>query len=292
MASDAGSARRSHAVGRFLIYASLVAIAAFYLMPLWVMVVTSLKSLDEIYAGSFIGLPQAVTFEAWNKAWDEACIGTACDGLRPYFVNSILLVVPAVLLSTALGAINGYILTKWRFRGANLVFGLLLFGCFLPFQAVILPMAQVLGKLGLSGTIAGLVLVHTVYGISFTTLFFRNYFVTIPDELTRAAQIDGAGFFRIFFSVMLPTAVPIIVVSCIWQFTQIWNDFLFGVSFTAGNSTPITVALNNIVNVTMGRKQYNVDMAAAMIAAIPTLLVYIVAGRYFVRGLTAGAVKG
>ena len=202
------------------------------------------------------------------------------------------MVIPAVVLSTGVGAINGYILTKWRFAGSNFVFGMLLFGCFLPFQAVILPMAQLLGALRLSGTIPGLVLVHTVYGISFTTLFFRNYFITIPDELTKAAQIDGAGFFRIFFSVMLPTALPIIVVSCIWQFTQIWNDFLFGVSFTAGQSSPITVALNNIVNVTMGRKQYNVDMAAAMIAAIPTLIVYVVAGRYFVRGLTAGAVKG
>ena len=256
------------------------------------MVVTSLKSLDEIYAGSFIGLPQVVTFEAWRKAWGEACIGTACDGLRPYFLNSLLMVVPAVALSTGIGAINGYILTKWRFPGSNFVFGMMLFGCFLPFQAVILPMAQLLGSLRLSGTIAGLVLVHTVYGISFTTLFFRNYFISIPDELTRAAQIDGAGFFRIFFSVMLPAAIPIIVVSCIWQFTQIWNDFLFGVSFTAGQSSPITVALNNIVNVTMGRKQYNIDMAAAMIAAIPTLVVYVIAGRYFVRGLTAGAVKG
>ncbi|MDG4891510.1 MULTISPECIES: carbohydrate ABC transporter permease [unclassified Mesorhizobium] len=292
MRTEARSARRSHQIGRLFIYGSLIALAAFYLMPLWVMIVTSLKSLDEIYGGSFIGVPQAITFEAWNKAWQEACIGTACTGLRPYFINSILMVVPAVILSTGIGAINGYILTKWRFAGANATFGLLLFGCFLPFQAVILPMAQLLGRLHLSGTIPGLVLVHTVYGISFTTLFFRNYFITIPDELTRAAQIDGAGFFRIFFSVMLPTALPIIVVSCIWQFTQIWNDFLFGVSFTAGQSSPITVALNNIVNVTMGRKQYNVDMAAAMIAAIPTLLVYVVAGRYFVRGLTAGAVKG
>lgn len=292
MATDAGSARRSHRIGRLLIYGSLIALAAFYLMPLWVMIVTSLKSLDEIYAGSFIGPPQALTFEAWRKAWGEACIGTACDGLRPYFMNSLLMVIPAVVLSTGIGAINGYILTKWRFPGANLVFGMLLFGCFLPFQAVILPMAQLLGRLGLSGSIPGLVLVHTVYGISFTTLFFRNYFIGIPDELTRAAQIDGAGFFRIFFSVMLPTALPIIVVSCIWQFTQIWNDFLFGVSFTAGHSSPITVALNNIVNVTMGRKQYNVDMAAAMIAALPTLIVYVVAGRFFVRGLTAGAVKG
>ena len=292
MSIEAGSVRRSHRLGRALIYGSLAALAAFYLMPLWVMIVTSLKSLDEIYSGSFIGLPQAVTFDAWGQAWDQACIGTACGGLRPYFVNSLLMVIPAVVLSTGVGAINGYILTKWRFAGSNFVFGMLLFGCFLPFQAVILPMAQLLGALRLSGTIPGLVLVHTVYGISFTTLFFRNYFITIPDELTKAAQIDGAGFFRIFFSVMLPTALPIIVVSCIWQFTQIWNDFLFGVSFTAGQSSPITVALNNIVNVTMGRKQYNVDMAAAMIAAIPTLIVYVVAGRYFVRGLTAGAVKG
>ncbi|ASW09941.1 carbohydrate ABC transporter permease [Rhizobium sp. 11515TR] len=292
MTTDVIRARRSALFGRIFVYGSLVALAAFYLMPLWVMIVTSLKSLDEIYSGSFIGLPQQVTFDAWQKAWDEACIGTECSGLRPYFVNSLLMVIPAVILSTGIGAINGYILTKWRFPGSNFIFGMLLFGCFLPFQAVILPMAQLLGALKLSGTIPGLVLVHTVYGISFTTLFFRNYFITIPNELTRAAQIDGAGFFRIFFSIMLPAALPIIVVSCIWQFTQIWNDFLFGVSFTAGQSSPITVALNNIVNVTMGRKQYNVDMAAAMIAAIPTLVVYILAGRYFVRGLTAGAVKG
>jgi len=279
-------------IGRVFIYGSLLGLAAFYLMPLWVMVATSLKSLDEIYAGSFIGVPEKVTFEAWVKAWGTACIGTKCDGLKPYFVNSLVMVIPAVVLSSGIGAINGYVLTKWRFKGANVVFGLLLFGCFLPFQAVLLPMAQILGWLGLAGTIPGLVLVHTVYGIAFTTLFFRNYFVTIPDELTKAAQIDGAGFFRIFFSIMLPAALPIIVVSCIWQFTQIWNDFLFGVSFTAGDSSPVTVALNNIVNVTMGRKQYNVDMASAMIAAIPTLVVYVVAGRYFVRGLTAGAVKG
>lgn len=292
MATNSATARWSHLAGHLFIYGSLIAMAVFYLMPLWVMIVTSLKSLDEIYAGSFIGLPQVVTFDAWHKAWSEACIGTACNGLKPYFVNSLVMVIPAVILSSGIGAINGYVLTKWRFRGSNVVFGMLLFGCFLPFQAVILPIAQMLGKLGLAGTIPGLVLVHTVYGIAFTTLFFRNYFVTIPDELTKAAQIDGAGFFRIFVSIMLPAALPIIVVSCIWQFTQIWNDFLFGVSFSAGQSSPVTVALNNIVNVTMGRKQYNVDMAAAMIAAIPTLVVYVVAGRYFVRGLTAGAVKG
>ncbi|ANH08232.1 carbohydrate ABC transporter permease [Shinella sp. HZN7] len=279
-------------LGRLFVYGCLVVVALLYLMPLWVMVVTSLKPLDEIYGGSFIGVPKVVTLDAWRAAWSEACIGTDCTGLKPYFVNSLLMVIPAVALSTGIGAINGYILTKWRFPGANFVFGLLLFGCFLPYQAILIPMARTLGLLGLAGSIPGLVAVHASYGICFTTLFFRNYFVSLPDELTKAAMVDGAGFFRIFWSVILPTSIPIIVVSCIWQFTQIWNDFLFGVSFTSGSSSPITVALNNIVNVTTGRKQYNVDMAAAMIAAIPTLVVYIVAGRYFVRGLTAGAVKG
>ncbi|GLR52369.1 carbohydrate ABC transporter permease [Shinella yambaruensis] len=279
-------------LGRLFVYGCLVVVALLYLMPLWVMVVTSLKPLDEIYGGSFIGVPKVVTLDAWRAAWSEACIGTECTGLKPYFVNSLLMVIPAVALSTGIGAINGYILTKWRFPGANFVFGLLLFGCFLPYQAILIPMARTLGLLGLAGSIPGLVAVHASYGICFTTLFFRNYFVSLPDELTKAAMVDGAGFFRIFWSVILPTSIPIIVVSCIWQFTQIWNDFLFGVSFTSGSSSPITVALNNIVNVTTGRKQYNVDMAAAMIAAIPTLVVYIVAGRYFVRGLTAGAVKG
>jgi glucose/mannose transport system permease protein len=292
MATEQGSIRRSQMMGRLAIYGSLGILAAIYLMPLWVMIVTSLKTLDDVYASTFVDLPKVVTFEAWTTAWDEACIGTACTGLKPYFVNSIVMVVPAVILSTLLGAINGYVLTKWRFRGANLVFGLMLFACFLPFQAVLLPMAQVLGKLGLSGTIGGLILVHTVYGIAFTTLFFRNYFVTIPDELTRAAQIDGAGFFRIFFSIMLPAALPIIVVSCIWQFTQIWNDFLFGVVFSGPDARPVTVALNNLVNTSEGVKEFNVDMAAALITALPTLVVYIIGGRYFVRGLTAGAVKG
>lgn len=292
MATNATSLRRQQLLGRVVIYGALIAMAAFYLMPLWVMIVTSVKHLDEIYAGSFIGLPKEITFEAWQTAWSQACNGTACQGLKPYFINSILLTIPAVLLSTSIGAINGYVITKWRFAGSNAIFGLLLFGCFLPFQAVILPMAQTLGMLHLAGTLPGLILVHTIYGIAFTTLFFRNYFIGIPDELVKAAQIDGAGFVRIFVSIMLPTALPIIVVSCIWQFTQIWNDYLFGASFTAGQNAPITVALNNIVNVSMGRKEYNVDMAAAMIAALPTLIVYVVAGRYFVRGLTAGAVKG
>ena len=200
--------------------------------------------------------------------------------------------VPAVLISTFLGAINGYALTKWRFKGANIVFALLLFGCFIPFQVVLLPMSQVLGSLGLASSTTGLVLVHVVYGLCFTTLFFRNYYVSIPDELVKAATIDGAGFFTIFWRIILPISTPIIVVSVIWQFTQIWNDFLFGASFASGDNAPMTVALNNIVNTTTGVKQYNVDMATALLTGLPTLLVYILAGKYFVRGLTAGSVKG
>lgn len=278
--------------GRVCLYLFLVLFAGFFLMPLWVMLITSLKSLDEVYGGSFLSLPRDPSFAAWREAWSSACIGTECVGLRPFFANSLMMAIPAVAISTAIGAMNGYILTKWKFRGSELLFGFLLFGCFLPLQAVILPIARTLGVLGLAGSLPGLILVHTVYGVAFTTLFFRNYFVSLPDELVKAATVDGAGFFRIFFSIMLPASLPIIVVSCIWQFTSIWNDYLFGVSFASGGDVPVTVALNNLVNVTMGRKQYNLDMAAAMIAGVPTLLIYIVAGRYFVRGLTAGAVKG
>jgi len=279
-------------IARIALYAVLALFAAYFLLPLVIMISTSLKSLDEIRTGSLISLPHAITFQAWEYAWDEACMGTECTGLGLHFWNSIKFVVPAVLISTALGAINGYALTKFRFPGANLVFGLMLFGCFIPFQVVILPMAITRGQLGLASTIPGLILVHVVYGLSFTTLFFRNYYVSVPDELVRAATIDGAGFFTIFWRIMLPLSAPIIVVTLIWQFTQIWNDFLFGASFASGGSQPMTVALNNLVNTTTGVKQYNVDMAGAVIAALPTLVVYVLAGKYFVRGLTAGAVKG
>jgi glucose/mannose transport system permease protein len=202
------------------------------------------------------------------------------------------MVVPSVLISTIIGAANGYVFSKWRFRGSEILFSMLLIGCFIPFQVILLPMARTLGKLGLAQSLTGLIIVHVVYGLAFTTLFFRNFYVSIPDDLVKAARIDGAGFFRIFWRIMLPVSKPIFVVSVIWQTTQIWNDFLFGVVFTGGANQPVTVALNNLVNTSTGVKQYNVDMAAAIIAAMPTLLVYIGAGKYFVRGLTAGAVKG
>ena len=250
----------------------------------------------------------APTFEAWIKAWSEVCSGLTCVGMKGYFWNSIKMVVPAVIISTLLGALNGYVLTKWRFRGATLVFGLMLFACFIPFQSVLLPMATILGSLGRFGVklqnatgftfgfgnpTVNLVFVHVVYGIGFTTLFFRNYYEAFPNELVKAAQIDGASFFQIFRRIMLPNSLPIIVVTVIYQFTNIWNDFLFASAYAgSGDVMPMTVALNNVVNTSTGVVEYNVNMAAAMIAALPTLLVYVVAGRYFVRGLMAGAVKG
>lgn len=277
---------------RFVLYVLLGLFALFYLMPLFVMLTTSLKSLDEIRTGDLVSLPRDVTFDAWRTAWSSACTGIQCEGVRPYFLNSLLIAIPAVMISTLVGALNGYVVAQWRFKGANIFFALMLFGCFIPFQVILLPMARMLGIMGVAGTIPGLIFVHVIYGLGFTTLFFRNYYVSIPSELTKAAKVDGAGFFRIFWSIFLPLSLPIIVVTVIWQFTQIWNDFLFGVSFSQAGTQPVTVALNNIVNSTTGVKEYNVDMAAAIIAALPTLLVYVVAGKYFIRGLTAGSVKG
>ena len=279
-------------LSRILIYIVLIVFAFYYLLPLYVMLVNSLKPLDEIRGGGMLYLPSVWTLDPWRAAWSSAQIGVDPSGLKPYFWNSIAMVVPAVLLSTIFGSLNGYVLTKWQFKGHGIVFGLLLLSCFIPFQIVLIPMAKLLGVFGLAGTTSGLVLVHLVYGIGFTTLFFRNYYAAFPTEIVKAAQIDGAGFFRIFWRVLLPNSGPIIVVSVIWQFTNIWNDFLFGASFADFDSTPITVALNNLVNSSTGVKDYNVHFAGAILAALPTLIVYIVSGRYFVRGLMAGAVKG
>jgi glucose/mannose transport system permease protein len=292
MRADRSVGTRPAPLTRVVIYGLLILFAIFYLLPLFVMVVTSFKTLDEIRDGNMLALPAAPTIEPWLSAWGTTCVGLSCQGIKGYFFNSLMMVVPAVIISTMLGALNGYVLTKWRFPGHKLVFGLMLFSCFIPFQSVLIPMAQVLGMLGLAGTTAGLVMVHVVYGLGFTTLFFRNYYEAFPSELVRAAQIDGASFFQIFRRILLPSSGPIIVVTVIYQFTNIWNDFLFGASFAAGEAAPMTVALNNLVNSSTGVKEYNVHMAAAMFAALPTLIVYVVAGRYLVRGLMAGAVKG
>ncbi|TGT53672.1 carbohydrate ABC transporter permease [Mesorhizobium sp. M00.F.Ca.ET.170.01.1.1] len=277
---------------RVFIYCCLIFIAAVYLLPLVVVVFTSLKNIDEIRNGSLLSLPKAPTLEAWQQAWSDACIGLQCSGLKSFFLNSMILIVPAVGLSTAIGAINGFALTHWKFRGSNVIFALLLFGVFIPFQIILIPMARSLGAVGLANTMPGLILVHVVYGIPFTTLFFRNYFVSLPAELVKAAKVDGAGFYQTFFRVILPISIPCIVVAVIWQFTNIWNDFLFGTTFTSGDNVPVTVALNNIVNTTTGVKRYNVDMAAVVLTALPTIAIYVLAGKYFLRGLMAGSVKG
>ena len=277
---------------RVILFSVLGFFVLYFLLPLFIMVSTSLKSLDEIRAGSLVSLPREITFEAWKSAWSSTCTGIQCEGVKPFFINSILVAIPAVIISTFIGAINGYVIAQWKFFGSNLIFSLMLFGCFIPFQVILLPMARLLGIMNIAGTIQGLVFVHVIYGIGFTTLFFRNFYVTISPEILKAAKIDGASFLRIFFTIFLPISLPIITVTVIWQFTQIWNDFLFGVSFSQAGTQPVTVALNNIVNSTTGVKEYNVDMAAAIIAAIPTLVVYIFAGKYFIRGLTSGSVKG
>jgi len=277
---------------RLVLFGALGLFAAFFLTPLYVMVVTSLKSMDEIRNGTLLSLPVNPGLAAWAKAWSEACTGTDCGGLKPFFMNSVMMVVPAVATSTLIGALNGYVLSKWRFRGSELMFAMILFGVFMPMQVVLLPMSQVLGWLGLASSVWGLIVVHVVAGIPSTTLFFRNYYVGLPDELIKAAMLDGANFWQIFLRIVLPLSTPIMVVTLIWQFTNIWNDFLYGVVFSGADSKPITVGLNNLANTSSSVKEYNVDMAAAMIAALPTLLVYVLAGKYFVRGLTAGAVKG
>jgi glucose/mannose transport system permease protein len=277
---------------RLVLYGILCTFALCFLLPIYVMSVNSLKPLDEIRGGDLMALPVAWTLDPWRSAWSTAQIGVQATGLKPYFLNSFLLVIPAVVLSTLIGAVNGYILTQYKFRGANIVFAGLLFSVFIPFQIVLIPMARTLGVMGLAGTVTGLVFVNTVYGIGFTTLFFRNYYEAFPSELVRSARMDGAGFWGIFGRILLPNSAPIIVVAVIWQFTNIWNEFLFGASFSDFDSFPLTVALNNLVNSSTGVKEYNVHFAGAFIAALPTLVVYILSGKYFVRGLMAGSVKG
>ena len=284
--------KSSFSIGRLLVWAVLLMAAAFFLLPLYAMLVTSFKDAAEIRSSHLLALPQGLNWDAWATAWSSACTGVDCQGLRPFFWNSVAMAVPAVLISTVWGALNGYVLSLWKFRGSDTLFGLLLFGVFMPFQVVLLPMSQVLGWLGLSSTIGGLVLVHCLAGLAGTTLFFRNYYAAIPKELVNAARIDGASFWQIFWRIVLPLSTPIAMVTLIWQFTNIWNDFLFGVVFSGTESKPITVGLNNLANTSSSVKAYNVDMAAAIIAGLPTMLIYVLAGKFFVRGLTAGAVKG
>jgi glucose/mannose transport system permease protein len=279
-------------LSRTLVYAVLLLAALFFLAPLYVMLATSFKDAEQIRAGNLLSLPMSLNWSSWQTAWSRACTGVDCNGLKPFFMNSVAMTLPAVLISTTWGAVNGYVLSHWKFKGSELLFGFMLFGVFMPFQVVLLPMSQVLGMLGLSSSVTGLVIVHVLAGMAGTTLFFRNYYVSVPKELVNAARMDGAGFWQIFWRVIFPLSTPILMVTLIWQFTNIWNDFLFGVAFSGADSKPVTVGLNNMTNTSSSVKAYEVDMAAAMIAGLPTMIIYMLAGQYFVRGLTAGAVKG
>jgi glucose/mannose transport system permease protein len=278
--------------GRIGIYAFLVVAAAFFLLPFYVMVVTSLKGLPEIQQGNIFALPDKASFAAWVTAWSKACTGVSCDGIHVGIANSFKILIPSLLLSIGLGAVNGYALSFWRPRGSNLMFAILLLGAFIPYQVYLYPLVRMLSQLSLYNTLPGIIIVHTIFGLPVMTLLFRNYYIAMPVDLFKAARVDGGGFWVIFIRLMLPMSGPILVVAAILQVTGIWNDFLFGLIFAGRDNLPMTVQLNNIVNTTMGTKAYNVNMAATILTALVPLVVYFVSGRWFVRGIAAGAVKG
>ncbi|KAA3501507.1 carbohydrate ABC transporter permease [Rhizobium rhizogenes] len=284
--------RKTFSRRNIILYGTLFVAAAYYLLPLYVMVVTSLKGMPEIRLGNIFAPPVEIIFEPWVKAWANACTGLNCDGLSRGFWNSVRILVPSVIISIAVASVTGYAIANWKFRGSELFFSILIIGAFIPYQVMIYPIVIVLREMGVYGTLTGLVIVHTIFGMPILTLLFRNYFASLPEELFKAARIDGANFWQIYFRIMLPMSLPIFVVAMILQVTGIWNDFLFGVVFTRPEYYPMTVQLNNIVNSVQGVKEYNVNMAATLLTGAVPLIVYFVSGRLFVRGIAAGAVKG
>lgn len=285
-------ARSSWTPVRIGTYAFLLSAAAFFLLPLYVMLVTSFKTLPEIRESSIFALPLAPTLEAWFTAWSSACTGLECKGLQVGFWNSVQIVVPSTIVSILLGAINGYALSFWKSRYANALFAILLIAVFVPYQVILYPLVRMLSAVGLFGSLPAIVVIHTIFGMPVMTLLFRNYYSAIPDELFKAARIDGGGFWRIFLELMLPMSAPIAIVATIMQVTNIWNDYLLGLTFGGTEFSPMTVQLNNIVNSTFGERAYNVNMAATILTSAVPLLIYLVSGRWFVRGIASGAVKG
>ncbi len=288
---EAGNASRRRLLSRVLIYGLLTFFSLIYIIPLVVVILNSFRDLPEISQHGLIAFPQSFRLSAWPEAWNSYCIGGTCEGMKHYFFNSLYIAVPATIISTAFGAINGYVLSKWKFRGSELLFTCILLGVFMPGQIALLPWAFLLGQLGLANTVYGLILVHCIQGLSFTTLFCRNYYVSIPDDLVKAARIDGAGFWRIFWKIILPISPAILIVTVIWQFTGIWNEYLFGVVLNSGTNQPITAALVALSTNGTNVRVYDVMSAAVLIGALPPLLVYFFGGKYFVRGLTQGAIK-
>lgn len=284
--------KKTFSRANIFLYGTLIMVSMYYLLPLYVMVVTSLKGMPEIRMGNVFGPPMEITFEPWVKAWSEACTGINCDGLSRGFGNSVRILLPSLLLSISIASVNGYALSNWKFKGSEVFFTILIIGAFIPYQTMLYPIVILLREVGLMGSIGGLVLVHTIFGMPILTLLFRNYFASIPEELFKAARVDGAGFWQIYFQIMLPMALPIFVVAIILQVTGIWNDFLFGVIYTKPATYPMTVQLNNIVNSVQGIKEYNVNMAATLLTGLVPLVIYFASGKLFVRGIAAGAVKG
>jgi glucose/mannose transport system permease protein len=277
---------------RIGIYAFLLMAALFFLAPLYIMVVTSLKTMDEIRLGNLFALPLNATVEPWRMAWSEVCTGASCNGIRVGFWNSVMIVVPSTVLPILIGALNGYALSFWRPRGAGVLFAVLMLGAFIPVQVMIYPLVKVLAAVGLFSSLPGIVAIHVVFSMPVMTLLFRNYYAAIPQELFKAARIDGGGFWRIFVALMLPMSTPIIIVAAIMQITGVWNDYILGLVFAGSENLPMTVQLNNVINTTTGERLYNVNMAATILTSMVPLLVYFVSGRWFVRGIAAGAVKG
>ncbi len=287
-------ARRSRRLplGRIGLYAFLAGAALFFLAPLYVMLATSFKSMDEIRLGQLFALPSLWTTTPWRAAWSTVCTGVACAGVQAGFWNSVTIVVPSTVLPILLGALNGYALSFWRPRGAQALFGLLMLGAFIPVQVMIYPLVKITAALGIFSSLPGIVAVHTVFSMPVMTLLFRNHYAALPVELFNAARIDGAGFWRIFVQVMLPLSTPMLIVAAIMQITGVWNDYILGLVFAGSDHLPMTVQLNNVINTTTGERLYNVNMAATILTALVPLVVYLVSGRWFVRGIAAGAVKG
>jgi glucose/mannose transport system permease protein len=279
-------------VGRIGLYVFLAGAALFFAIPLLIIISTSLKTMPEIRTGGIFTLPQSPSLDAWAKAWLSACTGLSCQGVRTGFWNSVRIVVPSVFLSVMAGALNGYALAQWRVRGAGAILTAMMLGAFIPYQVILYPMVKILSTVALTATLPGIIVVHIIFGLPVMTLIFRNFYAGLPVELVKAARVDGAGFWRIFMFIMLPLSANILVVAIILQVTGIWNDYLLGLIFAGRENQPMTVQLNLIVNSQTGEQEHNVNMAATLLTALPPLLVYFVSGRYFVRGITSGAVKG
>lgn len=265
---------------RITLYVALIVSAIVFLLPILIVINTSIKDPASINLATTWQLPSRVHWQSYAEV---------IHAFGPRIWNSVTLVTNATLISAILGSLNGYVLSKWRIPGERVIFPLILFGMFIPYQAILIPLFEFMRDLQLYGGIRSLVIIHAVYGLPITTLIFRNFYVEIPDEMLEAAAIDGAGFFEIYTRIIFPLSISGFVVVIIWQFTQIWNEFLFAVTMTSGEAEPITVGLAHLAGGEAVR--WNLPMAGAVVAALPPIIVYIIMSRYFVRGLLAGSIK-